>query len=117
MAPRKSTCGAVTIDSFTAVQGRQPARRSLASANARRSLRRIFYRMNTFDFLSPGGQPVLVCRLPNERGKGKPIHRYVHNETELQGFISAHDEPGYALYHAVAIFKEGAWRNKQNVEG
>jgi hypothetical protein len=76
-----------------------------------------FCRMNTFDFLSPGGQPVLVCRLPNERGKGKPVHRYVHNETELQGFISTHDEPGYALYHAVAIFKEGAWRNKQNVEG
>jgi AAA domain len=73
--------------------------------------------MNTFDFLSPGGQPVLVCRLPNERGKGKPVHRYVHNETELQGFIATYNEPGYALYHAVAIFKEGAWRNKQNVEG
>jgi hypothetical protein len=72
--------------------------------------------MNTFDFLSPGGQPVFVTRLPNERGKGKPVHRYIHNETELQGFISTHDEPGYALYHAVAILKEGAWRNKQNVE-
>jgi hypothetical protein len=34
----------------------------------------------------------------------------------LQGFISTHDEPGYALYHAVAILKEGSWRNKQNVE-
>jgi hypothetical protein len=71
--------------------------------------------MNTFDFLSPGGQPVLVCRLPNERGKGKPVHRYVHNETELQGFIATYNEPGYALYHAAAILKEGSWRNKENV--
>src|SRR6266545_7910174 len=70
---------------------------------------------NTFDFLSPGGQPIFVCRLPNERGQGKIISRYVKSETELKGFISAYDEPGYALYHAAAILKEGSWRNKENV--
>jgi hypothetical protein len=74
-----------------------------------------FYCMNTFDFLSPGGQPIFVTRLPNERGGGKPIQRYVRNETELQKFIADHDEPGYALYHAAAILKEGSWRNKDNV--
>jgi hypothetical protein len=71
--------------------------------------------VNTFEFLSPGGQPVFVCRLPNERGKGRPVHRWVRNETELQRFVSTHDEPGYALYHAVAILEENSWRNKQNV--
>ena len=49
--------------------------------------------MNTFDFLSPGGQPIFVTRLPNERGKGKIVWCYVHNETELQGFISRYSEP------------------------
>jgi hypothetical protein len=71
--------------------------------------------MNTFDFLSPGGQPIFVTRLLNERGKGKIVWCYVHNETELQGFISRYSEPGYALYHAAGTLKEGSWRNKDNV--
>jgi AAA domain len=71
--------------------------------------------VNTFDFLSPGGQPVFVTRLPNERGKGKIISHYVKNETELRGFINRNDEPGQALYYAAATLKEGSWRNKENV--
>jgi hypothetical protein len=72
--------------------------------------------VSTFDFLSPGGHPIFVTRLPNQRDpKRPPINRYVRNETELQKFIADYDEPGYALYHAVAILEEGSWRNKANV--
>ena len=72
--------------------------------------------MSTFDILSPGGQPIFLARLPNERGGGKPYHQYVSNEAELQKFIAEHDRDGFALYRAAAILKNGEWRKKENVQ-
>jgi len=72
--------------------------------------------MNTFDILSPDRSPIFLASLPNERGNGKrPYHQYVRNEEELQKFITDRDKPGWATYHAVAILKDGAWRNQENV--
>jgi hypothetical protein len=72
--------------------------------------------MNTFDILSPDGSPIFLASLPNERGNGKrPYHQYVRSEEELQKFITERDKPGWATYHAVAILKDGTWRNQENV--
>src|SRR5262249_7609272 len=69
----------------------------------------------TFEVLSPDGSPIFVACLPNERGTGKPWHQYVHDNAQLENFIATYDKPGFALYHTVAILRNGAWRKQENV--
>jgi AAA domain len=73
------------------------------------------FEMQTFDLLSPGGQPIFLACLPNERGYGTPHDAYVRNEVQLQHFISQYNREGWALYRAVAILRDGSRRNQQNV--
>jgi RecA-family ATPase len=69
-----------------------------------------------FETLSPEGWPIFLSNLPNVRGKGRPVHHYVHNETELQQFIARYDKPGRALYYTVTKLRRGTARCKENVE-
>src|SRR5262245_24790008 len=69
----------------------------------------------TFEVLSPDGSPIFLASLPNERGGGKPHHQYVRDDAQLQKFLADHDRPGWAIYHAAAILKDGAWRKQENV--
>jgi hypothetical protein len=76
--------------------------------------------MQTFDVLSPDGEPLFLANFLNEK-KAKleeherPRHRWVRNQEELDAFLRQHDILGRATYHTVAKLKPGSWRKKENV--
>jgi hypothetical protein len=72
---------------------------------------------NLFATLSPTGTRILVANLPNPGLDGIKLHRFVHNEAELQDFLARFDVPNRGLYFTVATLRDDAKRRtKANVK-
>jgi hypothetical protein len=65
--------------------------------------------MDAFATFSPDGQPIFVTSIPNKRGDERPIRwTYARSGEDIAQFIAKHDEPGMAIYFAVARLRDDA---------